>query len=320
MQSTAIAKEKEKPARKISLVAIIPFLGLAFVIALFSILTKGEMLVWRNLNTVLNQAYSVLLLALGATFIYASGCNDMAYGAVLGLTCLCGILVARGLGFIWIFPTVLAVGVVCYCSTGAAVGWLALPAFIASMCIRYISNGIVTTVTSSIGVLAPGQVFTYDSWTVKIIVLIIMIALIYLVFEYTKAGKIAKAIGGNANTTEQSGYSVRHYRLLCYVIAGLMVGVASFFNIAHTGSVTSNTGTGLELQVMTAVVLGGLPMSGGARANVRCAVIGALTIAFLENGLVLIGASSAVAQGFQGAVFLATVAISYERPANYLYN
>lgn len=311
---------KKLRKRKIDLVTIIPFLGLVFVVALFAVLTGGKSLTWRNLNTILNQAYTIVLLALGATFIYACGCKDMAYGAVIGFTCMVGILAARVIGFWAIIPASLIVGILCYAGTGVIVGLLALPPFVASMCMKYITLGITTTVTNANGVMAPGQIYAYDNWTLKIIVLLVMIALIYLVFEYTKIGKVAKAIGGNELTTEQSGHSISKYRLLCYVVAGVMVGVAAFFNAARAGSVTSNTGTGLEMKVMTAVVLGGLPMSGGARSNVRCAVIGALTIAVLTNGLVLIGASTALAQGIQGVIFLATVAISYERPSNYLYN
>ena len=311
---------KEAQKRKIDIVTIIPFAGLVFVIVLFAALTGGKSLEWRNLNLVLNQAYSVVLLSLGATFIYACGCMDMAYGAVLGFTCMLGILVARATTFWIIVPTVLGVGLLCYFGTGTIVGLLALPPFVASMCMRYITNGVTTTVSNANGILAPVEIYAYDNWTIKLIVLIAMIAIIYTVFEYTKLGKVAKAIGGNMLTTEQSGHSVGKYRLLCYIVAGLMVGVAAFFNIARSGSVTSNTGTGLEMKVMTAVVLGGLPLSGGARSNVRCAIIGALTIAILTNGLVLIGASSELAQGIQGLIFLVVVAISYERPKNYLYN
>lgn len=312
--------ETKKSKRKVDLMAIVPFLGLLFVVVLFAILTGGKSLSMRNLNTILNQAYSIVLLALGATFIYACGCMDMAYGAVIGFTCMLGILAAQAFGFWAILPAVLIVGLLCYFCTGVIVGLLALPPFVASMCMKYLTLGVTTTVTNANGVMAPGQIYRYDTWTIKIIVLLIMIFAIYMVFEYTKVGKVAKAIGGNELTTEQSGYSVRKYRLLCYIVAGVMVGVAAFFNVARAGSVTSNTGTGLEMKVMTAIVLGGLPMSGGARSNVRCAIVGALTIAVLTNGLVLIGASTALAQGIQGVIFLVTVAISYERPSNYLYN
>lgn len=311
-------KSNEKTL-KFDLITVIPFLGLIFVVVLFAALTKGKSLEMRNLNTVLNQAYTVILLSLGATFIYACGCKDMAYGAVVGFTCMCGILMSR-VAFWTILPVVLICGTICYCCTGIIVGLLDLPPFVASMCMKYITLGITTTVTTANGVMAPGQLYAYDNWTLKIIVLVAVFALVYIVFEYTKVGKVAKAIGGNQLTTEQSGHSVGKYRLLCYVIAGIMLGIAAFFNAARAGSVTSNTGTGLEMKVMTAVVLGGLPMSGGARANVRCAIIGSLTIAILTNGMVLIGASTALAQGIQGLVFLATVAISYERPKNYLYD
>lgn len=312
--------QKDVQKRKADLIAVIPFIGLLFVFALFAVITKGRSLSSVNMNTVLNQAYTLVLLSLGATFIYACGCKDMAYGAVLGFTCMCGILLARATNFWLIIPAVLVAGLLSYMFTGTIVGILALPPFVASMCTKYISSGITTTIANANGVMAPSQIFLYDTWTVKIIVLLVMIAAIYILFEYTKIGKVAKSIGGNELTTEQSGHSVGKYRLLCYIVAGLMVGVASFFNIARSGSVTSNTGIGMEMKVMTAVVLGGLPMSGGARSNVRCAIIGALTMALLTNGLVLIGASTALAQGIQGLIFLATVAISYERPKNYLYN
>lgn len=312
-------KEKQRLQwMKNNISAILPFCGLVFVILLFQFATKGVLLNIQNLRLILNQSFMVMVLSLGATFIYASGGMDMAYGAVVGLSCMVGVFGARSFGIFWSVIFVLATAVISYMITGYTVTTLGIPPFVASMCIRYIANGIVTTTTTSTGIMAPSVMFSYDRWEIKLSVLVAVIIFVYFVFEYSKIGKAAKAIGGNERTTEQSGLSVVKFRRLCYLMAGLMTGVAAFFQICRTGSVNATTGQGLEMDVMMAVVLGGLPLSGGAKSKVRCAVLGACICVVLSNGLVLCGASTALASGIQGIVFLITVYISYERSKNLL--
>lgn len=131
--------------------------------------------------------------------------------------------------------------------------------------------------------------------------------------SYTTLGKGTKAIGANRVAVAQSGINVKRTIILAHVFTGACVGIVAFFTLCRNGCADSTSGIGLELNVMTAIVLGGLPLSGGTRTKISCAIIGALTITILINGLVICGFSQAIAQGVQGIVFLICVYISYVR-------
>lgn len=97
------------------------------------------------------------------------------------------------------------------------------------------------------------------------------------------------------------------------MLLGGAVGVVGFFAAARGGAVYPQSGSGFEMDVLIALVLGGLSLSGGASCKLRCAVIGALTIAVMSNGFILLGAPQNAIEGIKGFIFIAVVALSYER-------
>ena len=132
-------------------------------------------------------------------------------------------------------------------------------------------------------------------------------------FEKTKVGKEEKLVGGNIITARQSG--VRPFRVvvIAHLILGMMVGIAACFMMARNGTVTTNSGSGLEFNIMIAMALGGFPMEGGASAKIRSVIIGVLTITFLTNGLTIAGVDNSLISIIKGALFVVIVALSYDR-------
>lgn len=312
LQAELIAKAK----RNEKLSFIIPFLGIIFITSFFAIITKGNTLTANNLNNIMNQSFNLIIVCVGAVFVYSHGGMDMSPGAVQGLTAVivAQIILNNTLPVWMILPISILIGALCGLVTGAVHVTIGVPAFIVSLCVKYIASGITRTTTSKDDIYIPYNDFSFwNHGVLKVIVLLLVIIVAYTVFEYTRVGKYLKAIGGNKKTALQSGVNVKKYIIIAYMILGGSVGLIALFGLTRTGVANSSTGMGFELDVLTAIVLGGFPLSGGAKSKIRSAVLGAVTVAILTNGLVIWGVDPDVIGGIKGVLFLIIVFLSYER-------
>ena len=312
IQEQLIAKARRN--EKISMV--VPFLGIVFILIFFAIVTKGNTLTPSNLNNIMNQSFSIIIVAVGAVFVYSHGGMDMSVGAVQGLaSVVVASLILQGAIPGWmVLPASILVGTVVGFFTGAIHVAIGVPAFVVSLCMRYIATGITRTATSAKDIYIPYNEFSFwNNGLLKLCVLLLVIAISFIVFEYTRVGKYLKAMGGNRITAYQSGIKVKKYTVLAYMILGATVGLVAFFGLTRTGAVSSSTGQGFELDILTAIVLGGFPLSGGAKSRISSAILGSITVAVLTNGLIIWGMDPSIIGGIKGVLFLIIVYISYER-------
>lgn len=312
IQEQLIAKARRN--EKISMV--VPFLGIVFILIFFAIVTKGNTLTPSNLNNIMNQSFSIIIVAVGAVFVYSHGGMDMSVGAVQGLaSVVVASLILQGAIPGWmVLPVSILVGTVVGFFTGAIHVAIGVPAFVVSLCMRYIATGITRTATSAKDIYIPYNEFSFwNNGLLKLCVLLLVIAISFIVFEYTRVGKYLKAMGGNRITAYQSGIKVKKYTVLAYMILGATVGLVAFFGLTRTGAVSSSTGQGFELDILTAIVLGGFPLSGGAKSRISSAILGSITVAVLTNGLIIWGMDPSIIGGIKGVLFLIIVYISYER-------
>ena len=254
-----------------------------------------------------------MIAAAGGTFVYAHGGMDMSIGAVQGLCVWIGIVAINAANWFVGLIVVLLLGMFCGLVTGGTHVSLGIPAFITSMCVSYICRGIVTTVVANHSIRVTPSFYVFNNWVLKLVVLAVVITLGVILFEFTRIGKSLKAIGGNETAAFFDGIDVRKNKVMAYVMLGFCVGLTAFFAISREGAASAGTGGGLELDMMLAVALGGLPFTGGAGAHMSCAVIGSLIITILGNGLVLWGVPVEAVEGIKGILFLAVIAITYEK-------
>ena len=99
--------------------------------------------------------------------------------------------------------------------------------------------------------------------------------------------------------------------MVAYIISGVTVGIAGFILMVRAGSVSTSTGQGLEMNVITALVLGGVPLSGGSRVKMIGALVGSFSVILLRNGLIVLGVNERVIEGIQGLVLLLLVFLTY---------
>ena len=299
---------------------LIPVLGLLLLLAVFQSIS-GKLFRIGNIKSIMNQAYTIIIVALGGVFVYAHGGMDISYGGVIGLSMLCCTLVANQTNNPYL-ALVVCVAVACALNLINALFsiYLKVSPLIVSLCLMYMCRGVLNVVCSGDKFTVPDSMLVFDDWAVKIPVLLIVILIATLLFEKTAVGKSSKAIGGNAVAARQAGVNVERIRLICYLISGVCVGIAGFFQLSRAGSVSTSTGQGLEMNVITALVLGGISLSGGSRVRILRAVLGAITVIVLRFGLNVIRLDENLIEGVQGIVLLFIVWLTYEKNRTNIYN
>ncbi|MDR2792533.1 MAG: hypothetical protein LBB61_02545 [Treponema sp.] len=316
-KNLAIQQELDKKAKwKAVIEAALPFAGLVFTFFFFVVVTGGRLLASGNMANLINQSFMLVLVAIGAAFVYAHGGMDFSMGTVSGVSQLVmGLLLVNLKVPVWlaIFACIISSMFLM-----GMVGGLSLvcrvPIFVCSLCIRSICTGILNTVLSNKEILLTyGDYAHFNDTGIKAGMLILLFAVGFYLFNYTAIGKNQRAIGGSQNTASQSGIAISPNIFVAFLFLGVCIGIASFFSIFRVATVSAQSGSGLEFNIMTAIVLGGFPFAGGDNARLHAAVVGAVTVAILSNGLALWGLDVNLVNSVKGALFIAIIGLSYNR-------
>ena len=307
-----------KMQKKERFISLLPVIGFVIISVAMIIATKGRILSKDSLSNLVVQIFTITLVGVGAVFVYAHGGMDFSIGSTSGLAqFVCAYMIVRLGCPIWLgILGAILIGVFFCGITGSIAITLNVHPFVGSLCVKTAVAGLLAVFAESLG----GQISmdysrfaVFNSVWMRMIVLIVMVGLGFYLFEFTKLGKIQKAIGGNGNTVQQAGINVGKYKLIAYLILGACTGIAAFFQLSRLGQVSSSSGSGLEFNMMIAMVLGGFPMSGGAFAKFRQFILGGITITILSSGLIMCGLDVSLVAGVKGFIMLLIVALTYDR-------
>ncbi len=319
---TAIAQEREKQTllqwikKHGSTIASLG--GLVFCIIFFTIGTglKGES-IWSGdkLSTLIGDVIVTALMAVGAVFIYSLGNMDVSIGKQVGLYSTMLVLIGNATGSL--LPGILAciaVAVIIGIINGAAGELLHMYSVISSVVFMMVISGITTIIYSNVGskniILSGVDLSFFRSPVNMVIVLAIEYLVIGYFFYFTKFGKYARAIGANQTAAAQSGVNIIKYRVIPYIFLAFCLVTASLFQMGYTGAASDATGTGFEMNVMVSLILGGMPLKGGMKSRLSCAIIGALTFSLLAVGLPIIGVPTRMTFMIKAIIFLVVVLIT----------
>ena len=288
----------------------LPIIGLVVVFIVFNTLTKGNM--WTSRKLILNQVYVVLISTVGVFFIMTMGGLDFSQGSIMGMASIVVCILSKVNIILAIFGGVLA---------GAAIGAFngyfyvnrKIKSFIVTICTMFLFRGFIKYMASNSPVAASMKVYDYDTTGIKLGITLAVLAVSFLVFRFTKFGINLKAIGAGEKATKFAGVRTDKVKFLIYVLAGAITGLAAFVNIVKNGSATANVGNQLETQILIALVLGGMPISGGAKVRFENIIVGSLLYIVLNNGLIMMGLTTQAMQLIQGVIFLIFVALFADR-------
>lgn len=298
--------------RKFKLKTIFPFFGLIGVIILFQFISDGRLLSPNNIKTLVNESFMIMIVAVGYAFLMSQGEIDFSVGSAMAVSCAAGALAAKVLPILSL-PAGIFAGVLIGCLNGWLVVRLRIQSLVATLSTQFFLSGLVVLILDGGVFAAPLKMLKWNTLVLKLPVLFGILIIGYIIFEYTAFGKRGRAIGSCREAARQSGININLIRFIPFVITGGLVGLLSFFSLIRTGTASSQTGSELFMNVLTAVLLGGMPISGGASSKYRVVVIGSLTMAVLTNGMTMMGLGIYDRQLIKGAVFLIAIAVSFDR-------
>jgi ribose transport system permease protein len=304
------AQALKKQSKKNMIRSALPIIGLIAVCIIFNILTDGSM--WSSRKLILNQVYVVLISATGVFFIMTMGGLDFSQGSILGIA---SIVVCKLSGTNMILAVI--GGVLAGAAIGAFNGFFyvnrKIKSFIVTICTMFLFRGFIKYMASNSPVTASMSVYDYDTTGIKLGITAAVLIISFIVFRYTKFGTYLKAIGAGEKAAKFAGIRTDKMKFLIYVLSGAITGLAAFVNIVKNGSATANVGNQLETQILIALVLGGMPISGGAEVRFENIIVGSLLYIVLNNGLTMMGLTTQAMQLIQGVIFLIFVAVFADR-------
>lgn len=298
--------------KKISTIKeLFPYLGLVLLIVLFAATTNGKFLRSSNLMTVLKQSVIVMIGALGSSFVLSHGNMDFSIGGEMALCCLLSYYISR-LNPYFMLPACILIGMLLSLVVSMVHVVIGVPAFVSGMCVMFIGKGIVQSVSGS-GLTCPAMYSALDKTPFYVLTLILVLAVTFVLYNYTKVGRYNRLIGSNPVASFLSGIDTKKYKVLAFLISGFCVGIASFLTIVRGGGVSAQTGASFEMDTIIVLTLGGAPLSGGSGVKLRSALLGALTYFILSNGLVIWGVHAEIIFAIKGVLFLTIVALTFDR-------
>ena len=306
-------------------------LVLVFLIVVISI-AQPKFLSPTNLFNVMTQSSIFGIMALGMTLVITSKGIDLSVGSVLAFS---GVVAAslgqastatthyyEGLPQMPVIVPILAalaLGSLLGGVNGGLIAFTGIPAFIATLGMMTIARGaaLIYTGGKPVSQFTPGVMFIgskIGAIPVPVIVYLIMIIITWVLLGYTSFGKNVYAIGGNIKAAEISGVNVKKNLVLIYGYAGLCSAVAALVFAGRVGSVHPGAATGYELTAIAATTIGGTSHYGGI-GTVWGAVVGALVLGVLRNGLTLLGIDAYWQQIIEGCIIIVAVIFDMRKNA-----
>ena len=278
------------------MISALPFVALVVLLAVFCgiVSSKGYRLD-MYIKIVFNEGIVLSIVATGAIFIYTLGSFDISLGAATLFAATLGVLTYNATeNFALMIIVILLAGIVCSLVNSVLASIFHIPVFVTTVAMMSVLSAIasqnITTKAGAVGGISiPREVVKHlDNSAFKIGVLVIWVAICVFVFDYTKFGRREKFVGGNPICAQLSGIKYNTYAILGFLLAGVGVGIGAFMTLVYTPSVTTTTAGDIGMNIMVAIVFGGMPISGGARSKIYAAVVGGFSYIVLNNILDLL--------------------------------
>ena len=288
---------------------------------LFLSLATDSFMTSKNLFNITRNVTFTAIIALGMTMVIIIGGIDLSVGSVLCLSSMIlAITMHAGFGLEVGILAALVVSLAVGAFNGVLIAYLGFPPFVVTLGMLSIARSLAMVASNNTVVFefGPDHARLLDlgggAWLLGIanpVLYMIGLALIVgFVLRWTKFGRHLYAIGGNEHAATLTGVPVRLIKVSVYMLSALSAGIAGIIQTGWLGAVTTNIGTGMELQVIAAAVIGGASLVGGIGTAVG-ALIGAALIEIIRNSLGLLGINAFWQGAFIGGCII--IAVAFER-------
>ena len=290
---------------------------LVLVILVMSLLSPYFFSLQNALNLVL--AISTMgLIAMVTTMLMVGGGLDLSVGSTVALVGVVISYTQASLGIWGAAGAGLGVGLLVGLTNGLLVTQVGINPLITTLGMLGVARGLAYVLSGGLTQPVLDQNFGHlgqgfiAGVPIPVIALVLLTAVCFVVMKYTTYGRAMYAIGGNPEATYLAGQPVKRYQLIAYSFSGLSAGLAGIFLTAQLGAGAPQAASGLELSVVSAVVLGGTSLAGG-KGSILGTIVGVLILGTLNNGMVLLSVSSYYQQVAQGLALLLAVGLDQFR-------
>ena len=271
--------------------------------ALCVALGRASFFTMNRIYSALNYTYFLGFLALGVTFVIATGGIDFSVGPVM----FCAALIAgysltkHGLPLVACILIAIIVGTIFGIINGYLVAYLGMPSFITSMASMMLAKGVGSVFTKTQSVSWP-QLADANGWYRNLVritsgqtiiptglfIFIVAAIICAIILNKTKAGRYILCLGSNKEAVRLSGVDVRKWEALAYILCGMLAGMAAIFYVGAYTTVQPGLGDTFNNEAIASCVMGGTSMSGGI-ASIGGTFIGVLIISILQEGILAMG-------------------------------
>ena len=284
------------------------------LIIIFTLLNPVFLSVYNFMNIV-RQIAMVGIISVGFTFVLIGGGLDLSVGAQIAFMNVCVATMITNWGFSPIISVV--VGLLLTTLIGLFNGYVisktSSPPLIATLAMQTILRGAGYLISGGYpiygipdGIKYLGQGYLFGVIPVPGLILIVIVLLGAFLLNKTYLGRHFYALGSNAEATRLAGINIHLTRTVTYAMLGLLTGLAGLIMLGRVGSAQPNIATNYEMNALTACVIGGVSINGG-KGTVFGALLGAIVIGILNNGMSLAGANEYWQMVITGAVLLTVV-------------
>ncbi|MCD8330627.1 MAG: ABC transporter permease [Lachnospiraceae bacterium] len=285
-------------------------------VIIFTVASGGTFLSSGNIVNITRQVSYYGIASIGMTFVILIAGIDLSIGSIITLVnVVCAYLMVNMGMNMWLAVLLsLAISTLIGLLNGVMVARVGIPALIATFASQTVFEGISYLISGGRPISGYTSDFgLFGRWSlgpvpICAIIMVVCFAIGSFVLNKTYFGRYFYAIGGNEEAAELSGIRVNRMKCLIYALSGLFAGLAGIVLLSRSGSAQSTVGKGLEFDVITCVVLGGVSVNGGV-GRMSGVVAGVLIIGSLTNGMILMDVSEYTQMVVKGIVLAVAVGI-----------
>ena len=288
-------------------------IGFCLLLGLFLGLRTGLFFTGKNIVNILEANSFKLLLAIGMTFIIASGGIDLSVGSVLSLSAIFTAITLKQGAPVWVGISVgLLSGVLMGLINGCLIHFTGINAFIITLGTSFLYRGLAIIVTRGTPVSKmPAAFRTFGCGDILHIESGVYMALAALLIAFPllykmRWGHYITTLGGNPQALRRCGVKTGVWRISTYAVMGFLAALAGIIITSRLNSAEPNAGLNMEMDAITAVIMGGTPLHGGS-ASLAGTAVAVLLLGTIRNGLTLMSVSSYYQQFITGAILLCAV-------------
>ncbi len=291
-------------------------LGLLAMLILLGVILSMVSPYFLTVTNLLNIGRGIAIVgivAVGETIVIIAGGFDLSVGSTMaaaGMTA--GWLVTQGVPLPLCFAVAILIGVVVGLANGTIISYARINPLIATLATLAIVRGLSYVISGGRELIISDPAFLAFGVgrVMGIPYIVLMLVATFLVFGWamprTLFGRYAYAIGSSAKAAQRAGVPVARWRIAYYVTCGALSALAGLVFVARTGNAQPSAALGIELDVITAVILGGTSLNGG-RGRLSGTFIGLVLLGMVNNGLILVGVPAFWQQVVKGAILLTAV-------------